>query len=334
MEIWLPYGDTEIVLDIKAENLLDNLKYESKKSEEIDIELERIDAINSHSNICLLDNNKILGDLAIRIRDKLNQKGITSTLYVPYKLRSTYKEYNPKILDASIYKKKDTILLSMASYDPVFGYGGVPVKIIRSNKEIMSDIIKDVNRPSSGKPTDALSRAYKYVEHFESRSIEVIIDNSEIVMDEPIKAHQRIIKTFPRLKSQRCKSIVIGSGNTHTLAESLRALWNCIDVLRDGSKVILLAEGSNGLGSEGLDMLVYYKRRDEYLEGMEDLKFIDWVRARYDVSLVTALPDYYIKMIGFRSFRSINHALKYIIGKNPREKITIVHDASNVLVSE
>lgn len=329
----MPYGDTEIVLDIKVENLLDNIKYQSKSIDDNKIS-EVIDSIDSHVNICLLDDNRILGDLAIDIRNRLNLKGITSTLYMPNALKNIYKEYNVKPLDADIYDKKDTVLLARASYDPLFGYDGVPVKIAKNDKEVMGDIIQNAKRPSSGKYTDALSIAYKNVEHFESRSIEVIMDNKiiDMVMDEPIKANQRITNNLPRIKSERCKSMVIGSGYTHTLAESLRALWNCIDILKDESSIILLAEGSNGLGSEVLDMVVQGKI-DGYIQGI-DLTFINWAKSRYNIALVTSLPDYYTKMIGFKAFRSISHAIKYMISRSPRQKITIVQDASNILLSE
>jgi hypothetical protein len=332
MEIWLPYGDTEIVLDIKVENLLDNIKYQSRSIDD-DKMLDMIDSIDHNANICLLDNIKLLGDLAIKIRDRLNLKGITTTLHMPDKLKNAYREYNVKSLDTTLYDKTNTILIARASYDPLFGYDGVPAKIVRSNKDIMQDIVKNVKRPSSGKPTDALSIAYKHLEHFESKSIEVIINNNIInmVIDEPIKANQEIIKSLPKVKSNKCKAIVIGSGHTYTLAESLRALWNCIDILKDESNVILLAEGSNGLGSEALDMVVQGK-----IEGYTyiDLTFLNWAKTRYNISLVTSLPDYYAKMIGFKAFRSINHALKYVIAKNPRQKITIVQDASNMLLLE
>ena len=331
MEIWLPYGSTEIVLDIKVENLLDNISYQPKR---IDDDLrEIIDNIDSHVNICLLDDNKILADLAVKIRNTLSLHGITSALYMPDRLKGIYKEYNIRALDASIFAKNDTVLLARASYDPLFGYDGVPAKIIRRNRELMKDIVKSARRPLPGRDTDALSIAYKHMESFESRSIEVIMDNNiiDMVIDEPIKANHRIRDKLARVKSERCRAIIIGSGYTHTLAESLRALWNCIDVVRDEGNIILLAEGSKGLGSEALDTLVQSKI-DGYADGIEDLAFINWAKARYNIALITSLPDYYIKMIGFKAFRSINHALKYLINKNPRQKITIVQDATNVIL--
>ncbi|RMF29347.1 MAG: hypothetical protein D6752_06160, partial [Candidatus Nitrosothermus koennekii] len=159
---------------------------------------------------------------------------------------------------------------------------------------------------------------------------------TDIVIDEPIKANQESIKLLEqfKIKSEKTRAIVIGSGYVHTLSDSLRALWNCINVLKDDANVILLAEGRDGLGSKVLDMLVQ-GRLEAYIEGMEDLKFLNYAKARYNVSLITSLPDYYLKVIGFRSFRSINHALKYLLSKNPRQKVTVVRDASNImLVSE
>ncbi len=335
MEIWLEYGDTEIALDIKAENLLENLSYKFNDMDEEGL-LKAIESIdNKPMNICILEDNKILVDLAIKIS---RLKNLNAKLYAPKKIKSIYREYDINSLDNSIYNKDDTLLLAKASFDPLFGYNGVPARIMRNYPNSMLNIVKNSKEPLAGVSSDALAIAYEHIKSFASRSIEVIMNNNtviDLIIDEPIRASQRAINrlnTF-RIKSERCKAIIIGSGRSFTLSSALNSLWNCINIIKEGSKIVLLAESRDGLGSDALEMFINGNlNKDTYIEGMEDIVFLNWAKARYDISLITSLPDYYLKILGLRSFRSISEALKYILESNPKQKVTVVQDASNILL--
>ncbi len=331
MEIWLPYGNTEIVLDIKAENLLEYINF--KSSNRWDNDISRILDINHKDiNICVLDDDNILIDLALRIRNALSLQGINSTLYLQNALR--YKEYNAKSLDNIIYDKPNTILINKASFDPIFGYSCVPSKIVRSSKEIMSDIISNLKEPRVG-DNDAFSLVYKYLKPLESLSIEVIIHNNIIthaIIGDPIKSAEDTIKILDtyKIKCNKTKAIIIGSGFTLTLTDAIKALWNSINVVKKEGIIILLAEGSNGLGLEPFNTI-----SNKYILDKEVMQLLEWASNNYDIGLVTAIPDYYLKKLHLRPFRSINQALNYILDKNSKQKVTVVHDASNIqLISE
>lgn len=331
MEIWLPYGNTEIVLDIKAENLLEYINY--KSSNRWDNDISRILDINHKDiNICVLDDDNILIDLALRIRNAQSLQGINSTLYLQNTLR--YKEYNAKSLNNIIYDKPNTILINKVSFDPIFGYGCVPSKIIRSSKDIMNDIISNLNEPRVG-DKDAFSLVYKYLKPLESLSIEVIIHDNIIthaIIGDPIKCAEDAIKILDayKIKCNRTKAIIVGSGFTLTLTDAIKALWNSINVVKKEGTIILLAEGSNGLGLELFNTI-----SNKYTLNKEVMQLLAWASNNYDIGLVTAIPDYYLNNLHLRPFRSINQALNYILDKNSKQKVTVVHDASNIqLVSE
>jgi hypothetical protein len=331
LEIWLPYGNTEIVLDIKAENLLEYINY--KSSNRWDNDISRILDINHKDiNICVLDDDNILIDLALRIRNAQSLQGINSTLYLQNTLR--YKEYNAKSLNNIIYDKPNTILINKVSFDPIFGYGCVPSKIIRSSKDIMNDIISNLNEPRVG-DKDAFSLVYKYLKPLESLSIEVIIHDNIIthaIIGDPIKCAEDAIKILDayKIKCNRTKAIIVGSGFTLTLTDAIKALWNSINVVKKEGTIILLAEGSNGLGLELFNTI-----SNKYTLNKEVMQLLAWASNNYDIGLVTAIPDYYLNNLHLRPFRSINQALNYILDKNSKQKVTVVHDASNIqLVSE
>ncbi len=331
MEIWLPYGNTEVVLDIKAENLLEYINYKSPEIWDNDIS-SILNTAHKDINICILDDNNILLDLACKIRNALSLHGINSTLYMRNLER--YKEYNPKPLDNTIYNKPNTLLISRASFDPIFGYDCTPTKIIRSSYNIMGDIINNIKKPRVG-VNDALSLVYKHLGSLESTSIEVIINDNIIthaVIGDPIKNIERVINILAtyKIKCNRTKAIIIGSGFTSTLRDALRALWNSINIVKDEGIVVLLAEGSQGLGLEPFNII-----SKKYIPGIEDMILLDWATTNYNIALVTAIPDYYLKKLRLNSFRSIDQAIKYILNKSSKQKVTVIHDASNIhLISE
>lgn len=319
MEVWFDYGDTEIALDIKVENILENIGRKGLEKTSIE-ELNTIEG--EYLNIFLLDESRGMKDIVSRIREILHGKGIKTEIV---------REFDGM-------SKKDALLIARAGFDPLFGYSGVASCIARYNHDLMLDILEESREPMPGKITN-LSKAYEYISRFESKALEVIIDGSmlEIVVDEPIKASKRMIDRLEsfKIRCDMCKAMIIGSGRADTLYESLFSLWNCIGILKEGGDAILLAEGSKGIGSKALDMHLNGIKIDGYVAGMECIKFIEWSKERYNISLVTSLPDYYMKRLGFTPFRSINHALMSILDKNQRQKVTIVQDSSNmILISE
>ena len=337
MELWLRYGDTEVVLDIKAENVMDLIDYneEGLSYEKIKELLSSIN-LKDGINICLLASDYKLIDVLSILNDILESKGVKADIYMQEQLIDRYKGYKPKALDANIYDRSNTILISNTRFDPIFGYSGSPVYIARQDKGLMSGIIKSIKEPRSGIYTKELEQAYYIVNHYNSKAIEVITYKDkiiDIIIDNPVDANKKAIRVLDRLKikHEKAKAIIIGSGASYTLSDALYSLWNCYRVLRDNSNVILLAEGSKGLGARALERFIA-DRLDDYAEGMEDIILLNHAKSRYDISLITSLPEYYAKVLGIKAYRSINLALKHSIARNQKQKFLIVNDASNILL--
>ena len=358
-EIWLKYGSTEVVLDIKAENLLDYVteEIEHLSEEQISSKLEAITAKND-TQIVVLDTSQYAAKLASMLVDILMKKDTAVSMCVPSDVFNAYRNtYQDKgigvneLPDDASKLSNNPIFLSQTSFDPLFGYSGTPTHLLRNfGKEEMFEAYKARNgdMPSPGAANNALSIAQKFADRFDGTSIEAIIGTrgfADIVVDKPAKAHQAAIaklESFGKVEVEKGKASIISSGNGRsTLSNALNSLWNCIDAVKEDGSITLLAECRDGFGSSALERLVEGKieiedahNLAEYVDGLENLLYLDGVGEKYELALISTLPDYYAKnRLGFKTFGRIKDALHHMLNAHgQRQKVLVVSDASKVLL--
>jgi len=358
-EIWLKYGSTEVVLDIKAENLLDYVteEIEHMGEEQVNAKLDAI-TVKNDSQIAVLDASQHVAKLTSMLVDILMKRGIVVSMGVPADVfnayRNTFQDRGVQISKLPNDPSKlsnDLIFLSQASFDPLFGYSGTPTQLLKHfGREEMLDAYKARNgdMPKPGTANNALSLAHKFADRFDGTSIEAIIGTrgfADIVVDKPTKAHQTAIaklESFGKVEVEKGKASIISSGNGRsTLSNALNSLWNCIDAVKEDGSITLLAECRDGFGSSALERLVEGKidmddahNLAEYIDGLENLLYLDEVGEKYELMLISTLPDYYAKSrLGFKTYRRIKDALHHILNVHgPRQKVLVVSDASKVLL--
>ncbi len=358
-EIWLKYGSTEVVLDIKSENLLDYVteEIEQLSDEQISSKLEAVTAKNV-TQIVVLDTSQYVAKLASMLVDGLTKKGRSFSICAPSDVFNAYRNaYQDKgirvneLPDDPSKLSSNPVFVSQTAFDPLFGYSGAPTRLLRHfGKEEMFEAYKarNGNVPSSGKANNALSIAQKYADRFDGTSIETVIAThgfADIVVDKPAKAHQTAIaklESFGKVEVEKGRTSIISSGNGHsTLSNALNSLWNCIDAVREDGSITLLAECRDGFGSSALERLVEGKieiddahNLAEYVDGLENLLYLDGIGEKYELALISTLPDYYAKSrLGFKTFRRIKDALHHILNTHgQRQKVLVVSDASKVLL--
>jgi len=358
-EIWLRYGSTEVVLDIKAENLLDYVteEIEHMGEEQVNAMLGAI-AVKNDAQIVVLDASQYVAKLASMLVDSLRKRGIMVSMSVPTDVFNAYRNaFQDKGVRISQLPNdpselsKDLIFLSQTSFDPLFGYSGTPTHLLKHfGKEEMLDAYKARNgdMPKPGTANNALSIAHRFADRFDGTSIEAVIGTrgfADIIVDKPAKAHQTAIaklESFGNVDVEKGKASIISSGNGRsTLSNALNSLWNCIDAVKEDGSITLLAECRDGFGSSALERLVEGKidmddahNLAEYIDGFENLLYLGEVSEKYELMLISTLPDYYVKSrLGFKTFRRIKDALHHILNVHgPRQKVLVVSDASKVLL--
>jgi hypothetical protein len=66
---------------------------------------------------------------------------------------------------------------------------------------------------------------------------------------------------------------------------------------------------------------------------MEDLLFLSEIQKKFQVGLVSILPEFYAKKLNIISLSGIKHAMDYIIKtQGPRQKVSVVSDGARVLL--
>ncbi len=358
-EIWLKYGSTEVVLDIKAENLLDYVTDEVEHMSEgqINAKLDTI-TVKNDAKIAVLNTSPHITELASMLVDNLRKRGMVVSMDVPADTLNTYRNTFQdkgvrigKLPNNTSELSDDLIFLSQTCFDPFFGFSGTPTNLLKHyGREEMLDAYKARNgdMPRPGTANNALSVAHKFADGFDGTSIEAVIGTrgfADIVVEKPTKAHQTAIaklESFWIVEVEKGKASIISPGNGRsTLSSALNSLWNCIEAVKEGGSITLLAECRDGFGSSALERLVESKidiedahNPAEYIDGLENLLYLDEVSKKYELMLISTLPDYYAKSrLGFKTFRRIKDALHHILNVHgPRQKVLVVSDASKVLL--
>jgi len=310
-ELWLRYGSSYSILDVRSENLLKHYRVsiEPMKHEEIK---ERLNGIEGYDGIILLDTSEI----ALSIVGMLNNKGID--IYAPR--ADIAKAKGIKYINASNINGR-FIFISRAAVDPIFRYSCALSRLIRSNAQVMNDVYTNYIKQGMLEP-------YDYINGLDGISIELLYNDIGLLalsVTDVNKSYDAVKNMLIKQDLDNCKACVISPSVSDTLDDALLALWNIMEYVKDGGIIVLLAECRKGF-SKALRMLIEGIGYDGYMEGLEYVNILNDAKKRYELCLVTMLPNVYIKRLGVVAFRGVNDALQYILKKG-KHKVMVVSDA-------
>ena len=370
-EIWIPYGDVEISVDIDANNLsgifktdenqfdLDELN-DNKLLTNIEERISIIDICNSTGSLLIIEKlieimNKKNNDYQIEMIIKKNQKRNIEGLFKDKKLQHNIKFIedlsNKEIIEQ--LNNIQTILLSNSSFDGLFGFSGGAISLAKIlDKELVNNAFfdKELVYPESGIISDRTNIILKEYKKFSNiisiQIIENIMGINDCIIDELnnsyIRASEKLKNNILNIEN-KFESCIISCDykKINTLNNSLNGIWNTYKSIEKKGHITLIAESSNGLGSIGLDKFVMNQinvknliKNNEYVEGLEDLIFLENIQNDYSVDIVSTIPHYYIeKRLKFSHHNTINSALNSTIrrkGKNV--KIAIIPNANNMII--
>lgn len=252
--------------------------------------------------------------------------------------------------------KKSQIIISDTGFDPLLGFSGGPTSIVRY---FAGDMIEEAfrrrknNYPTPGVTSEPALFANEIAELFnEVTNIEILHSGEEItgiyagnLVETHKVASKQLLSNSQISVENDVSALILSAGgleNDYTLANSLKAVWNVVGAIKEKSIIALLAQCSGGLGSEALKMYVSGRldiknilKKEKYVEGLEDLIYIQSALNKSTLILVSALPDYYseIKM-GFHASRKAGDALSYILSsKGSKTKVHILSHGTDTLLS-
>lgn len=293
-EIWLNYGLSEVVLDIRAENLEQNIDSRGKNLDDKQI-AEKLTAgldLSKPIDLVILHNSKtihkIVSMLFLICEQKslpfpkiLADKKILSMVKVGLPEGSIISEFdvsnghnngdnlNGSKTNESLFDS-NLVFMSEVELDGLFGFETISTRLLRrfGNENMLTAYArrKD-NLPAPGVPTQSIQEAKKFVDGFEITGIEILANSQgivDIVIDHPSKTMDVSSKSLESIAihdmgQQQHKAMVISTGkdsSNHTLGKSLSSIWNCYGGIKQDGLAILLAECMGGLGYDALQFFV------------------------------------------------------------------------------
>ncbi len=250
-------------------------------------------------------------------------------------------------------------LLTSVHYDPLFGLTSAASDLLSISGEGMNEGFKRScdELPCSSRKSNASWYATRILQTCPNVSVIELVEKSSpnsvlgTYFGEPEATHAKMLDFWSRNLSSEIQSkserVIFGCGgeqNDRTLNEALRrSFFNVIEnaSLKDSNaKICMLAECSQGLGSEALLRYVTGRftpgaKLDNltYFDGLDVLLSFYKIQGELDLSMISTLPKYYGEKFQFKMYSGAKEAPQAVVSPGSRAKITVIPDGSNIAVS-
>ena len=346
-EIWLRYGTTDVVLDIRFENLANQISssFQALAEEEVKAAIGGV-PVTDNMLVLALSASKATAKAAAMLAEAARAKGFANvTVDVPGRMAGALRtnltaaaggelvsinriDYQSP-LQERISKFQSAVVVSSVAYDPLFGFAGAPTALVRN---LLADQMAEAfkarqgNWPAPGIESGPLKVAISSIEGIPATSIELVANSEGIAGVHTGSIAEAFDKAVSQLKSEseveadpvKCAIISASSeaGSHSTLASALNSLWNSVHIVREDGSAILLAENREGVGGGALQMFIEGRLKPEqlqaspYIDGLEHLLYIEELRQKYELGLVSTLPHYYARTkLGFATYAGMKDIL-------------------------
>jgi|TARA_B100001105_G_C22378828_1_gene438655 hypothetical protein len=357
-EIWLNYGITDVVLDIKAENLEQKIDSDGKvlDDSEINEKLNVLD-LSKPMELVVLHNSKsiqkIISSIFTLCEQKskpfpkiLTDKKILNLVKAGLPEGSSINEFD----DVNI-ENSNLIFMGEMEFDGLFGYETISTRLIKKfgiDSMLSAYAKRNGNLPVSGQYPESLQEAKKFSDNFEIQGIEIIA-NSQGIVDFTIDHPSKTLSTTKFLENNSIKDVgqhktmILSTGkdaSNDTLGKSLSSLWNCSNAIKNNGLAILVAECKGGLGSDAIQQYIegrltleQLRNPTKYISGMEDLLFLSEIQKNFQIGLISILPEFYVKKLDMISLPGIKYSMDYILKtQGVRQKVAVVSDGARLLL--
>ena len=357
-EIWLNYGITDVVLDIKAENLEEKIDSDGKIMEDsaINEKLNTLD-LSKPMELVVLHNSKSIQKIISSLFTLCEQKSKPfPKILTDKKILNLVKSGLPEGSSINEFDDVDIsnsnlVFMGEMEFDGLFGYETISTRLIKKFgiESMLSAYAKRHGHlPVPGQYPESLQEAKKFSDNFEIQGIEIVA-NSQGIVDFSIGHPSETISSTKILESNSIKDIghhktmMISTGkdaSNDNLGKSLSSLWNCSNAIKKDGLAILVAECKGGLGSDALqqyieDRLTLDQLRNptKYISGMEDLLFLSEIQKNFQIGIVSILPEFYAKKLDMISLPGIKYSMDYVLKtQGAKLKVVVVSDGARLLL--
>jgi hypothetical protein len=366
-EIWLKYGGTHLVLDIKFENLLKHISsnLDLLNDEQVRGKLSGV-ALMECTLILATDGSKSVArviDTILDLNRSIDMSKVSIQTFSKYAeaLRANISNKGCPIerigsesFDVMTKKFQKILIISHTKHDPLFGYCGAPTTLLRNfypdkMTEAFNSRVTDLPAPGIAGPP--LEVAISVFSELRADSIEVVGNSdgiSAIFHDDIIEAFDSArgyLSAITETEEISSSSAIICTSNEEgpheTLLSSLNSLWNSINLVKRNGSAVLLAENIQGVGNgvlhdfvEGRIELQNALDGRTYVEGQEHLLYLRELRSQYDLGIMSTIPQYYLNgKLGLYPYTGSKEVLDRLVDKHGKNhKILVISDADTILI--
>ena len=366
-EIWLKYGGTHIVLDIKFENLLKHISSNLTLLSDAQVRAKLSGVVLKENTLILATDGSISVaraiDMILDLNHSIDLSKVSTETFSKYvgTLRAnisnkacSIERIGSEPFDVMIKKFQKILIISHTKHDPLFGYCGAPTMLLRNfYPDRMTEAFNSrvTNLPAPGIAGPPLEIALSVFSELRAEVIEVVGNSygiSAIFHDNIIEAFDSALgylSAITETEEISSGSTIICTSNEEgphqTLSSSLNSLWNSIHLVKRNGSAVLLAENTQGIGNgalrdcvEGRIELQNCLDGQTYVEGQEHLLYLRELQSQYDLGIMSTIPQYYLNgKLGLYPYTGSKEILNRLMEKHGRNhKILVISDADNILI--
>lgn len=292
-EIWLNYGSSDVVVDVRAENLGETISAEpadALEGEALEKEIDGMIDLSAPAEMAVLHSTPAVHRLLGAVLDMCARRSaapprIVADRWVAAPLRAALPE-GARVESGAVplvgggggaggeggdRAARATYFVAEAELDGLFGYETVATRLARRFGRDEAMLAAYAKRrgpaPAPGEDSAAAGEARQFADRFEVRALDIVAGPagiSHVRAGHPSETSREV----PRLLEAAAvrdgaagmhRSLIASTGkaaSNDTLARSLSSLWNCRAAVPRGGLVVLLAECGRGTGAEAVQRFV------------------------------------------------------------------------------
>lgn len=348
-EIWLPYGDVEVVLNLKAELLAQELKADDARAD-----LSPIKGIERRPGLVVIDDNPYSLELLDVAMGAWGAKPSEVAVIGPHELvkvleRRGFRRPASGVKDVGLIDGRrvlapaeagsGALIIAEVGFDVLYGYKG-PWSALCDALDLRGEVWKRKEDKLTPGGEDGWSWfANEVLKAFGGDAIAYTMGAkgpSKIYVGEAVKAGESLKSHLTIRELKPTRFLIVSAGGSpydDTLSSILRAAFNHQAILARDPELVVVGEARRGLGSKPLEMAFEGMAiPSEYVKGMEDLLCLSLLKERGNLSLVTALPEAILRRLGLRAHRSVSKAFEEVEMRHEwRLKVTVIHHGALTL---
>ncbi|MEM0286891.1 MAG: hypothetical protein QXG05_01800 [Nitrososphaerota archaeon] len=348
-EIWMPYGNVEVVINVKAEQLGEIIDIDNQAIEKESLR-SKLAAV-SVPDIIVHDQFEYSKKIVHELISTWGEAGKTVKIFSGYDIENAWNdaqsvEVGP--VDGSMIRfpspliDQSILVVSMGSFHPIYGYYGT-IPFIAETIGLREQMIRRWRKTvESGKDTDAFWFAEKVVSNLKKLvSFEYVPSPSGIAhlaygdASSVRSSIKEFIDNKRQIKAKGSRLVILGCGGLgldSTLSSALITAGNNMSIIPKDAEIVVVAECGKGLGSQELraaaDNMAPQRSSSEGF-------ILESLRSTANVHLVSILPKSIVeRRLGFIAHSSLKEAFESIESKHGwRLKSTILPHASFMMTT-